>query len=346
MTKKILLFSITILIIAGVAGFWFWKKQKQEPTPEITNLQIVDVNTHLDQDKKVDAIKNSQAIFTIVSPPPFRPNTPGLYDGDIFYPFIQQNKGFGFASGGGSLNIMIQKHGGQSEISEEIKNEFENQAKRIATLGAMAFGEVAALHLALGENHPFEEVAPDHPLFLLLSDLSARFNLPILFHMEAVDGDMKLPDKLQVAPNNPDTLNGNIDEFETLLDHNLEAKIIWLQAGWDHTGDRTTELMAELLDNHPNLYLGLKIGTDSLPETSPLDNAGNLKSEWSEFMIAYADKIVVASDNFLSLSTNSLSESGLRQDKIKTALSQLPIEAAEKIAYKNAEKIFNLTISQ
>jgi len=54
------------------------------------------------------------------------------------------------------------------------------------------------------------------------------------------------------APN-PASLHENITAFRRLLDHNPRARIVWVHAGWDLTGERTVALMRSLLEAHRNL---------------------------------------------------------------------------------------------
>ena len=129
---------------------------------------------------------------------------------------------------------MIQKAAGSREVDAALREEFTRRAEEIVKKGARGFGEVTALHLALGPRHPYQGAPPDHPLFLLLADLAARVNLPVDFHMEAVPQDMPIPERLAM-PQNPKVLPANLKAFKRLLAHNPQARIIWAHAGWDNT---------------------------------------------------------------------------------------------------------------
>ncbi|MCP5049171.1 MAG: hypothetical protein GY940_18525, partial [bacterium] len=96
---------------------------------------------------------------------------------------------FAFLGGGGSLNYMIYESVKTGTVSKKTSREFREKALEIAKAGAVGFGEMTALHFSLQPRHPFYEAPPDHPLFLLLSDLSAETGLPIDLHMEAVTTD-------------------------------------------------------------------------------------------------------------------------------------------------------------
>ena len=259
--------------------------------------------------------------------------------------FMQYTNDILFVSdGGGTLNTVIQETSGQTTVDPITRDSFRKEAIQIAESGAVAFGELAALHLALGPTHPFEETLPNHPLFLELSDIAAEYQLPILLHLEAVTTSTTTPTTLyKAALENPATLQSNIVAFEELLNHNKNATIVWLQAGWDHTGDKTIALMSTLLDDHPNLYLGLKAGTDSRTDTGPFTDEGEVKQEWITFLTTYADRCVIASDNFFTSDTlEQTKEPSQRQDAIIKILSALPSNVAQQIGTENANKLFSL----
>jgi predicted TIM-barrel fold metal-dependent hydrolase len=223
-------------------------------------------------------------------------------------------------------------------VTEDIKDRFENQAQAIVQNGAVGFGELSVLHLSLGEKHVYSQTPADHPLFLLLADIAAQEGMPMDIHMEAVVEDQPTPSAiLEASDANPAALEENITAFERLLDYQPKANIIWAHAGWDHTGDRTIELMGRLLDDHPNLFMSLKISEDSLEASWPLDADGIFKEEWKTFLTLYADRFVIGSDQFFGTVQAQDHWGG-----IEKLLEQLPEDVAQKIAYENAMRLFLL----
>lgn len=344
--------GITLVAVAGivVAAKFFWPQEEDIiiiDQREVLDFPIIDTHAHLyrdaqDQDgyrnaykKAQEAVKEQGAVFTILTPHPFAEFMRGVYDFDVLEEVV--GNGFGFCGGGGSLNVMIDATD-PKEVNQEIIDRFTQRAHEIAQSGALAFGEMSALHLSLGEKHVFSVADPDHPLFLLLSDIAAEEGIPIDIHMEAVDEDQPTPDALlEASLKNPSTLKENISTLERLLDHNKEANIIWAHAGWDHTGDRTVDLMARLLADHQNLFMSLKVTEDSLASMQPLDEEGVLKEEWKALFTNYADRFVIGSDQFFG--------SDQTQDKwssLMALLEQLDEGIAKKIAYQNAFVLFSL----
>ena len=343
---------MTLIVLVGAAMIvkFFWPQEEDIVAidqREVLDFPLIDTHTHLywdaqDQDGYRDAYKKAQEIveeqsvaFTILTVHPFAEFMRGVYDFDVLEEVV--GNGFGFCGGGGSLNVMIDATD-SLEVNQEIIDRFTQRAREIAQSGALAFGEMSALHLSLGEKHVFSVTNPDHPLFFLLADIAAEEGVPIDIHMEAVDEDQPTSAALlEASSKNSSTLKENISSFERLLDHNKEAKIIWAHAGWDHTGDRTVDLMARLLEDHPNLFMSLKVTEDSLASMQPLDEEGVSKEEWKALFTNYADRFVIGSDQFFG--------SDQTQDKwssLVALLEQLPEDIAKKIAYQNAITLFSL----
>lgn len=194
----------------------------------------------------------------------------------------------------------------------------------------------------MNPRHPYESAPPDHPLFLLLADIAARYDVPMDIHMEAVPREMPMPQIERLSsPRNPDVLRPNIAAFERLLAYNRKAKIIWAHAGWCNTGRRTTALMDELLGRHPNLYMSIKIGRDSFPENRPLNRYREIKPEWLNLLRRYPDRFLMGSDHFY-VSPRIPRRMPRHAEASKIFLSQLPLEIAGKVGYKNAVTLFKL----
>jgi len=274
-----------------------------------------------------------------IMPPPISLNHPAGYDFEDFLKTVKKySDRFSFLGGGGTLNVMIQKAVHEGSITEEMKIRFEKRAIEILSKDAMGFGELTAEHVSLGPDHPYESAPPDHPLFLLLADIAASHDAVIDIHMEAVPGDMDLPPELSRSQN-PKTLKANIVPFERLLSHNRKAKIIWAHAGWCQTGRRTPTLCADLLERHPNLYMSIKIGPDSRPETRPMERRMGLKHEWFDLILKFPGRFFIGSDQFyVTPRSNKRFPEHLKAST--DFLSFLPTEIAYKLAMENPKMIF------
>ncbi len=286
----------------------------------------------------------------LIMPPPFSPEHPGRYTFEELMPIARRHPDrFAFLGGGGTLNVMIQEAVQAGTTSERLRARFEKKAVEILSKGAIGFGELAAEHFSLGPDHPYESAPPDHPLFLLLSEIAGQRGVPIDIHMEAIPRDMPLPEvgRLQ-SPRNPKRLRANLAAFERLLSHDRSAKIIWAHAGWCNTGSRMPALCAELFERHPNLYMSFKIRPDSMIETRPLTEDGRIKADWQNLILKYPERFLIGNDHFY-ITPGSTARIGppLKEGKgAERLLAFLPPDVGYRIGYENPVKIFRLESSR
>lgn len=282
----------------------------------------------------------------LVMPPPQPPNFRQGYEANEFLAAIRQHPTrFAYLAGGGSLNVMIEEARGSATVSPQLRARFEAKADELIKSGAVGFGEMTALHVSHFSGHPFEEVAADHPLFLLLADLAAKHGVPIDLHMECVPKDMPAPAKLS-APPNPKSYRANLPAFERLLAHNRAARIVWVHFGADHTGHWTVALVRELLTRHPNLHLSLRVNPPGLPENSPLTDDRRLKPDWAALFKDFPDRFMLGSDVFY-VAPSLTGQHGFMPPQgsilpLKAMLPQLPPDVARKLASENAVRIYKL----
>ncbi len=181
-----------------------------------------------------------------------------LYLDDIL-PMLKQYPGrFAVLGGGGSLNVLIQEAVKSGQVTDAAKEKFDATAAELFSKGIVGFGEMTAEHFSMRSGHPYVSAPPDHPLFLRLAGLAAKYDIPIDIHMEAITEEMPLPSRLQ-SPPNPSVLTPNMGAFERLLANNRKARIVWVHLGWDNTGRRTVDLTRRLLSKHENLYMSVRV---------------------------------------------------------------------------------------
>jgi predicted TIM-barrel fold metal-dependent hydrolase len=280
----------------------------------------------------------------IIMPPPFAPQSPQSYDyTDLLGVCKKYPDRFAFLGGGGTLNVMIHQTANEKEISPALKAKFKKTALEILDKGALGFGEFAAEHFSLGPNHIYAWAPPDHPLFLLLTDIAAEHDVPIDIHMEAVPEAMPLPAGLR-SPPNPKTLTPNIAAFERLLAHSRKARILWSHVGWCNTGKRTVALCAELLGRHPNLYMSFKISPrDSRPECMPIEQGMGLKAEWLQLIREFPDRFIIGTDQFYVSPRSPMRQIGPPSvEPTNTFFSLLPPDLARKVGQENPRRIFDI----
>jgi len=162
----------------------------------------------------------------ILMPMPFN-TTERTFDVAELAPVVARCKQrLALGAGGGSLQPVIATTAAAA-VSAAVRRSFEDTAAEIVKAGAVVFGEMAAHHLSFNVNHPYESIAADHPLFLLLGETAARSRIPIDLHLDAIARDVPTPPPFrQLSPNNPPQLRENIAAFERLLDHAKDATVV------------------------------------------------------------------------------------------------------------------------
>jgi hypothetical protein len=229
-----------------------------------------------------------------------------------------------FAAGGEVLNPMLQRTPA-SEVTSEGLARFCTEALAIARAGAAAFAELGAEVFAAGQNMPggqsHQSSPADHPFLLALGNIAAEFGLPIGLHMEAFATGVGQPQ--------------NISAFERLLAANRIARVVWLHAGWDRTGQRSVSMMQTLLQRNPNLFMTLKSDRLGNSASAPLDASGQLKPGWLALLRAFPDRFVVGSDQFYDRPLDRL-------DSVRRIVDALPADLARQIGSDNPLRIYRL----
>ena len=296
---------------------------------------------------------------SVIMPPP-QIKEMALHDWREFASLLKRHPGrFAFLGGGGSLNIMLHEAANAREIDAAKRAEFERVAQEILSAGAAGFGEIAAHHLSLQRDHPYELVAPDHPLLLLLADVAARNNAVIDLHLDLVPRDAGPPPRMQST--NPAVLRENRAAFERLLAHNRQAKIVWAHAGSDPLGNWTWSIGRELLAAHPNLHMSLRLparmpaggkqdGPGGFMPHFVVGTGGDINPAWLRLLQEFPDRFVIGSDQFFANPSMSGSGPGLENARFnanaraltRRLIGQLPPDLARRITIDNAARLYRL----
>ena len=246
--------------------------------------------------------------------------------------------------GGSTLNQMLHNTAAE-QVDETVRQKFRARALEIARQGAVGFGEIAALHVslpAMGPQHAYEMVPPDHPLLLLLADISAETGLPIDLHLDLVPEDMPLPQPLRANALNPDTLRANLDGFKRLLAHNPKAPIVWSHVGFEALLSRPPARVRALLEAFPNLYMSFRLNRGAPHPAAALDQAGQFKPQWIALVEAFPERFMLGSDAFYERQgvARGSSEQGL--ENLRRLVESLSEPARSLVARGNAQRLYRL----
>lgn len=116
------------------------------------------------------------------------------------------------------------------------------------------------------------------------------------------------------------------------LDRNV--KIIWAHSGLGEQAHDVHKLMKDF----PELY-----ADTSLREFAILGSGEDLNPQWKRIIFDFQDRLMIGSDTWVNGQWDRYSQI---MDTNRRWLSKLPRSVAEKIAYKNAEKLFDRKISR
>jgi hypothetical protein len=292
----------------------------------------------------------------VVFPPPYP--APGFFDYGDYLATVRRNATkLAFLGGGGTLNPAIHRTD-PANVTAAVRKQFVDDARRMLDAGAAGFGEMAALHLSLVPNHPFEEVGIEHPLFHALVEVAGERKAVIDLHMDAVPApDMATPANLRMPPN-PPRLRANIPGLEKLLAHHRDARIVWAHGGSDMTGQQTPELIGRLMQAHPNLYVSLRPVMPRTARANPFNimmsnlllTENGLDPGWLAVLGQYPTRFVMGSDAFFTAESvvpgsplltlargndNRLMAAGI-------VMSRLPPALAQAIGRDNPARLYRL----
>ena len=133
----------------------------------------------------------------------------------------------------------------------------------------------------------------------------------------------------------------SIEQLQALANHNPEGNIIWAHCG----NDGSASEVREMLQNHDNLYCDLAARhrpklNDWVINKRPraqIFTAYSLDSTWKNLIEDMPDRFMVGTDT----KTQSHYDQGINTIR-NGLLANLSSDTAEKVAYKNAQKLLNL----
>jgi hypothetical protein len=148
------------------------------------------------------------------------------------------------------------------------------------------------------------------------------------FHIFGADMDLPIPRRMvQLARERGMFIHihSDADAVERVFRQDPGARVLWAHAGFD-----SPARVRELLLRHKNLWCDLAWRQDHAPE-------GKLNPDWRPLFVELSDRFMVGTD------TPSPQRWYFVPEHARLArlwLSELPAEAAERIAWRNGERVF------
>lgn len=128
-------------------------------------------------------------------------------------------------------------------------------------------------------------------------------------------------------------VHSGTEPIRWLYSLDADVKIIWAHAG---LGERAGAVF-ELLNDYPEL-----IADTSLREYAILGSGDNLDPEWRKIIMTFQDRLMIGSDTWVN---GQWDDYDAIMASNRAWLAKLPRNVAEKIAYRNAERLFGREIS-
>src|SRR5262249_21250187 len=153
------------------------------------NSPYIDVHSHMDISNPDSSVQSALGVMAlsgarklIFMPSPFSPDDKVKFEAEAFIPALKPHPDkFAFLAGGGSLNIMIQQAvDSHTDSDPAVQKKFRDQAEKLLSEGALGFGELSAEHVPSATSPSYSAAPPDSPLFMLLSDIAAEHDVPII----------------------------------------------------------------------------------------------------------------------------------------------------------------------
>jgi hypothetical protein len=149
------------------------------------------------------------------------------------------------------------------------------------------------------------------------------------FHLSAADADAPTVRKFaELAAAHDLVLHAHVDDVtvEKMLTLYPKVLILWAHAGMS----ASAATVGRLLDRYPQLWVELALRSDVAP-------GGALDPAWRAVFVRHADRFLVGTDTWVTSRWESLVEG---MQAIQRWLAQLPRDVAEKIAFRNGDRLF------
>jgi hypothetical protein len=118
--------------------------------------------------------------------------------------------------------------------------------------------------------------------------------------------------------------HSDAEAVERLFRHDPAARIVWAHAGYE-----PVPRVGDMLQRYRNLWVDLSSREDIAPN-------GRLVTEWRALLLEFPDRFMMGTDTFVPDRWGMI---GSHAEAVRTWLTGLPREIAERIAYKNGETV-------
>jgi hypothetical protein len=173
-----------------------------------------------------------------------------------------------------------------------------------ATLDYLTARLKKGIYKAVGEFHLFEPRSALTPQVKELVQLAVKYDIYLQIHSDA----------LPIA---------------VLFEQHPKLKIIWAHAGMSEPA----ETVEKMLDRYKNLWTGVSFRAGDIAPGETLDKA------WRDVILKHSDRFVYGTDTYV---TGRWGDYLTLVEEHRNWINQLPREVAEKVAFRNAVRLFGI----
>ena len=149
------------------------------------------------------------------------------------------------------------------------------------------------------------------------------------FHLSAADADAPTVRRFAaLAAQQQLFFHAHVDDITVakLLSLYPQVHILWAHAGMS----ASAATVGQLLEQSANLWVELSMRFD-------VASGGRLDPAWQTVFLKYPDRFMVGTDTWITSRWDDLVPG---MQSVRSWLNQLPHDVAERIAYRNAERLF------
>lgn len=291
----------------------------------------------------IERMDAARTLAAVIMPQPFPDDDSGgrvVYDSADFAPAARRLPCRYAFLGGNALNQMLAATRPDA-VTPELRERFRREANSVLSQGAAGFGQIALLHMSRFPGHPFQEVAPDHPLMLLLAEIAGAAGKVINVHMQVYERDGAPPSSWRGQ--NPARIQANVAGFERLLAHDRRARITLANFGEDPSGQFTLTLARRLLSAHSNLSFIVTIPpARENSGLSPFAAFGGLRQDWLQLVADFPDRFTIGSLSFFAAAERARGPDPSDIGRTRSLIAALPADVRRKLAIDNPRALYGL----
>jgi len=336
----IIILSVAVFVQAQVHADTTTKMSKTTDS----RLMLIDVHSHLPRGLTLDLLvklMDENGIAMTVLMPTFyggnKPDGQGISDENLVLNFYRKRPDRIIPFLGMQRPVLLdKKRWEQPDAAAERLLKFAES--QLSTASFKGIGEFILCHYPYsypsGARGEMIKIPADSPLMKKFLDLAAKYNVPVSIHYE-IDEE-------------------SLPSLKKMLEYGRRVTVILAHNG----GRADLPTLRSLFNDYPNVLIDWSgmthfggYGLTSLPKVgspwswvvkNPIeDGTGHLLPEWKEFAEQYQNRIVgIGFDGAHPEQFTNTEVYKRALDAFRTMLSDLSPEAAEKIGFRNAKKLF------